>query len=290
MKLIRHGEPGRESPGVILADGRWIDASAEFLDYDEGFFACGGIESLQSWVDQGCPSGLEIDSQTRLGTPIARPSKLLCVGKNYLDHAKEFGGGVPDEPVLFMKATSAYSGPFDDVVLPPLCQKLDYEVELALVIGKTAKQVSEEEAMGYIAGYSVLCDYSERAWQKERCGQWVKGKSADTFAPMGPCLVTADELPDPHSLCLWTKVNGDKRQNGWSGNMMFNVPYLMSYISQFMTLLPGDIIATGTPSGVGMGMNPPQYLSAGDQVEMGVEGVGVIRQRIIPQSGLASSG
>lgn len=281
MKLIRHGEPGRESPGVILDDGRLVDASSEFRDFDEGFFACGGLESLRSWVDDGCPGGTTVVSDVRRGAPVARPSKLICVGKNYFDHAKEFGGGVPDEPVLFMKATTACSGPYDDVVIPANCHKLDYEVELAVVISQTARNVPDQDAMNYVAGYTILCDYSERAWQKEHCGQWVKGKSLDGFAPFGPCLVTADELQDPHSLCLWTKVNGDKRQNGWSGNMMFSVPYLVSYISTYMTLLPGDIIATGTPAGVGMGMDPPQYLSVGDHVEMGIKEIGSIAQRVI---------
>ncbi|MGB2011684.1 MAG: fumarylacetoacetate hydrolase family protein [Akkermansiaceae bacterium] len=281
MKLIRHGDPGRESPGVMLVDGSMIDASAEFLDYDEGFFACGGLESLQSWVEDGCPGGSVIDTDVRIGAPVTRPSKLVCVGKNYVDHAKEFGGGVPEEPVLFMKATTACSGPYDDVIIPPHCHKLDYEVELGVVISQTAKHIDESEAMDHIAGYTVLCDYSERAWQKEHCGQWVKGKSLDTFAPFGPCLATVDEVPDPHSLFLWTKVNGEKRQNGWSGNMMFSVPYVVSYISKFMTLLPGDIIATGTPSGVGMGMNPPHYLAVGDHVELGIRGIGQIGQRVI---------
>ena len=284
MKLIRHGDPGRESPGVILNNGRLVDASSEFRDFDEGFFACGGLESLQSWVDDGCPGGGNVDADARRGAPVARPSKLICVGKNYVDHAKEFGGGVPPEPVLFMKATTACSGPYDDVVIPADCKKRDYEVELAVVIAQTAKHIREKDAMSHVAGYTVLCDYSERAWQKERCGQWVKGKSLDTFAPFGPCLVTTDELPDPHSLCLWTKVNGDKRQNGWSGNMMFSIHYLVSYISKYMTLLPGDITATGTPAGVGMGMNPPHYLSVGDQVELGIKEVGSIRQRIITEA------
>lgn len=260
-----------------------MDASDEFLDFDEGFFACGGLESLRSWVDDGCLGGRELSADTRLGSPVARPSKLVCVGKNYMDHAKEFGGGVPDEPVLFMKATTACCGPYDDVILPTGSQKLDYEVELALVIGKTSRNIRERDAIDHVAGYTILCDYSERAWQKERCGQWVKGKSSDTFAPFGPCLVTTDELSDPQCLCLWTKVNGEKRQNGWSGDMMFGVAYLVSYISQFMTLLPGDIIATGTPAGVGMGMTPPRYLSAGDQVELGIEGIGTMRQRVIPE-------
>ena len=284
MMLIRHGEPGRERPGVILSNGKRIDASDEFREFDEGFFACGGLESLRSWIDDGCQGGREIASDVRLGAPVTRPSKLVCVGKNYADHAKEFGGGVPDEPVLFMKATTACCGPFDDVILPTGSKKLDYEVELAIIIGKTARNVREDESIGYIAGYTILCDYSERAWQKEHSGQWVKGKSSDTFAPFGPYLVTTDELTEPQSLCLWTKVNGEKRQNGWSGDMMFGVAHLVSYISKFMTLLPGDIIATGTPAGVGMGMTPPRFLSAGDQVELGIEGIGTMRQRVIPEA------
>jgi len=281
MKLIRHGEAGHESPGILQQDGTIIDASGEFREFDEGFFGCGGLDSLRTWVDAGCPGGHVVDPDTRLGAPIARPSKLVCVGKNYSDHAKEFGGGVPDEPVLFMKASTACCGPFDEVVIPPGCQKLDYEVELALVIGKTTSNITEKESISHLAGYTVICDYSERDWQKEHCGQWVKGKSADTFAPLGPCVITTDQLTDPQSLCLWTKVNGEKRQNGWSGNMMFSVAYLVSYISKFMTLLPGDVIATGTPAGVGMGMTPPRFLSAGDQVEQCIEGIGCMRQRVI---------
>lgn len=281
MRLIRHGEPGSESPGVLLQDGRMVDASAEFLAYDEGFFACGGMESLRAWVDGGCDGGLEIRRDVRLGSPVSRPSKVVCVGKNYVDHAKEFGGGVPDEPVLFMKASTACCGPHDDVVLPAGCRKLDYEVELAVIVGRTCRHVPETGAVDCIAGFTVMCDYSERAWQKEHSGQWVKGKSSDTFAPLGPCLVTPDELPDPSSLCLWTKVNGEKRQNGWSGDMMFSIPFLVSYISRFMTLLPGDVIATGTPAGVGMGMTPPRFLSPGDQVELGIEGIGTISQRVV---------
>ncbi len=284
MRLIRHGEAGSECPGIILPDGKMVDASAEFLSFDEGFFACGGLESLRSWVDAGCPNGIEINRNVRLGSPVKRPSKIVCVGKNYADHAREFGGGVPDEPVLFMKASTACCGPNDDVIIPPGCEKLDYEVELAVIIGKTCRHISEHDAAKYIAGYTIMCDYSERAWQKEHSGQWVKGKSSDTFAPMGPCMVTADELADSASLSLWTKVNGETRQNGWSGDMMFTVPYLVSYISRFMTLLPGDVIATGTPAGVGMGFSPPRYLSAGDQVEQGIEGIGSMCQRVIPDA------
>jgi 2,4-didehydro-3-deoxy-L-rhamnonate hydrolase len=281
MKLIRFGEEGCEEPGVLLDDGRMLDASGEFSDYDEGFFAMGGIDSLQEWVEDGCPGGTEIDPLARLGPCVGRPSKLVCIGKNYFEHAKELGEGIPTEPTIFMKATSAWSGPTDDVIIPRGSTKLDYEVELALVIGRTASYVDERESLDYIAGYSTFCDFSERAFQKEMGGQWTKGKSADSFAPMGPWLVTADQVPDPQKLHLWCRVNGDIRQNGWTGDMMFSVRQLVSYVSRFMTLLPGDVIATGTPAGVAMGMTPPQYLQAGDFVECGVENLGELAQRVV---------
>jgi 2-keto-4-pentenoate hydratase/2-oxohepta-3-ene-1,7-dioic acid hydratase in catechol pathway len=280
MRLIRFGDEGREEPGVLLADGRRIDASGEFLDYDEGFFGSGGMEALAEWVADGFPGGTEVDPLVRLGPPVQRPSKIVCVGQNYLEHAKEFGADLPTEPVLFMKATSAWNGPQDEVVIPRYARKLDYEVELAFVIGRQASYVSEKEALSHVAGYSVFCDFSERAFQKDMGGQWTKGKSADTFAPMGPCLVTPDEVK-PQKLRLWTTVNGELRQNGWTGDMLFSVKQIISYISRFMTLLPGDVVATGTPSGVAMGMNPPQYLQAGDCVECGVEGLGELRHRIV---------
>jgi 2-keto-4-pentenoate hydratase/2-oxohepta-3-ene-1,7-dioic acid hydratase in catechol pathway len=198
-----------------------------------------------------------------------------------MEHAKEMGGEIPTEPVLFMKATTAWSGPYDDVEIPVNALKLDYEVELAVVIGKTAKNISEEDAMSHVAGYSVFCDYSERAFQKDHGGQWTKGKSCDSFAPMGPFLVTSDEIADPQELRLWCKVNGEIRQNSWTKDMLFGVKHMVSYISRFMTLLPGDVIATGTPSGVAMGMNPPRYLQAGDLVECGVEHLGEMTQRVV---------
>ena len=281
MKLIRYGEPGREEPGIILEDGRRIDAGGQFHDYDEGFFALGGLEALQAWVEDGCPDGQEIPPDVRLGPPVDRPSKIVCVGKNYLDHAQEFGEGIPTEPVLFLKATTSWSGPFDDVVNPAGATKLDYEVELAVVIGRTASSVKEEHALDHVAGYSVFCDYSERAFQKEMGGQWTKGKSCDSFGPMGPWLVPASQVADPQGLRLWSKVNSELRQNGWTGDMLFSVRHLVSYISRFMTLLPGDVIATGTPGGVGMGMKPPRYLTPGDSVELGIEGVGEMRQRVV---------
>lgn len=281
MKLIRFGEAGREEPGVLLPDGRRIDASGEFSDYDEGFFAMGGIESLQEWIADGCPGGSEVDPMARLGPCVSRPSKLVCIGKNYLEHALELGGGLPSEPTIFMKATSAWSGPTDDVIIPRGSTKLDYEVELALVIGRTTSYVDERESLDCIAGYATFCDFSERAFQNEMGGQWTKGKSADSFAPMGPWLVTGDQIADPQKLRLWCKVNGDTRQNGWTGDMLFSVRQLVSYVSRFMTLLPGDVIATGTPSGVAMGMKPPRFLQAGDFVECGVESLGELAQRVV---------
>lgn len=281
MRLIRFGDSGREEPGVLLPDGRRVDASGEFHDYDEGFFASGGLEGLAEWVADGCPGGALIDPAARLGPPVNRPSKIVCVGKNYLDHAKEMGGEIPSEPVLFMKASSAWSGPHDDVIIPRGGTKMDYEVELALVIGRTASCIDELEAMDHVAGYSVFCDYSERSFQLESGGQWTKGKSADSFAPMGPWLVTGDEVTDPQKLRLWCKVNGELRQNSWTGDMMCSVRQLVAYISRFMTLLPGDVIATGTPAGVALGMSPPRYLQAGDFVECGIEGLGELAQRVV---------
>ena len=280
MKLIRYGEVGFEKTAVVIG-GEIIDAGGVSQYFDEDFFTRGGMTALESWIEGGCVGGTEILDKVRVGAPIARPSKIVCVGKNYAEHAKEFSGEVPTEPVLFMKATSSYSGPFDEVETPVGSTHLDYEVELAVVIGKKAKNVTEESAAEYIAGYSVIGDYSEREFQKQRCGQWTKGKSADTFAPMGPHLVSCDEVGDVGDLPIWTKVNGEMRQNANTSDMVFSVPYLVSYISQFMTLLPGDVIATGTPSGVGMGMLPPRYLQSGDLVEMGIDGIGEIAQRIV---------
>jgi 2,4-didehydro-3-deoxy-L-rhamnonate hydrolase len=224
---------------------------------------------------------VEVDPLIRLGPPVDRPSKIVCIGKNYIEHAKELNEGIPIEPAIFLKASSAWSGPQDDVIIPKGSTKLDYEVELAVVIGRTASYVEEVDSMEYVAGYSVFCDYSERAFQKEMGGQWTKGKSADSFAPMGPCLVTPDEVVDPQHLRLWCKVNGELRQNGWTGDMLCSVRQLIAYVSRFMTLLPGDVLSTGTPGGVAMGMTPPRYLEAGDYVECGVEGLGELAQRVV---------
>lgn len=266
---------------MLLDDGRRIDVSGQFHDYDEGFFAFGGLEALGSWVRDGCPDGEEIPPGARLGPPIERPSKIVCIGKNYLDHAREFDAEIPVEPILFLKANSAWSGPYDEVIRPRGARKLDYEVELAVVIGRHARDIDEHEALRHVAGYSVFNDYSEWAFQKEHGGQWTKGKSGDSFAPMGPWLVPAREVPDPQGLRLWCKVNGLIRQNGWTGDMLFPVAFLLAYVSRFMSLLPGDVVATGTPGGVGMGMKPPRYLTPGDCVEAGIEGLGEMRQRVV---------
>ena len=287
MKIMRFGDVGFEKT-VVEVEGKMIDVGGVFQQFDEAFFARGGMAALESWVRDGCEGGREITEELkglRVAPPIGRPSKIVCVGQNYAEHAKEFGGDVPTEPVLFLKATSSYSGPFDEVETPIGSTHLDYEVELAIVISKTAKNVSELDAEEYIAGYSILGDYSEREFQKHRCGQWTKGKSADSFGPMGPCLVSKDEMGDVANLRIWTKVNGELRQNANTSDMIFKVPFLVSYISQFMTLLPGDVIATGTPSGVGMGMNPPQYLRSGDLVEMGIDGIGVMAHRVVAARG-----
>jgi 2,4-diketo-3-deoxy-L-fuconate hydrolase len=277
MLLIRHGQPGHEKPGIVL-DGYRYDLSPFGEDYDEKFFASDGLARLAAFVDVQRELLLPIPPTTRLGPPVARPSKIVCAGLNYTDHAEEMGLGFPTEPVIFLKATSALSGPNDDIILPKNSEKTDWEVELAVVIRKRASYVSEADALGYVAGYVLLNDVSERAYQLERGGTWDKGKGCDTFAPLGPWLATPDELINPARLKLWLSVNGEKVQNGNTANLIFSVPYLISYISQFMTLLPGDVISTGTPAGVGSGLKPPRYLAAGDVVELGIEGLGTSRQ------------
>jgi 2-keto-4-pentenoate hydratase/2-oxohepta-3-ene-1,7-dioic acid hydratase in catechol pathway len=279
MKLIRFGQPGQEKPGLQLADGRWIDASAFGQDYTEDFFASGGLDKLSSWAVANAATAPTVDPSTRLGPCIARPSKIVCIGLNYVDHAKESGMDIPKEPILFFKSTSSLVGPNDDVVIPKGSEKTDWEVELAIVIGTKATYVSEADALDYVAGYCLHNDYSERAFQLERGGQWVKGKSCDTFAPLGPFLATKDEIADPHNLKLWLKVNGVTRQNSSTNQLIFNVPQVVSYISQFMTLLPGDVISTGTPPGVGLGFKPPIFLQPGDVVELGIEGLGTSSQK-----------
>ncbi|WP_396590977.1 fumarylacetoacetate hydrolase family protein [Allomuricauda sp. R78024] len=281
MKLIRFGAKDNEKPGVELNDKTRLDVSGFVNDFDEDFFGGNGLTQLEAWLGKNgheCPI---VKEDVRLGPPIKRPSKIVCVGLNYAQHAAESGMDVPKEPVLFFKATSAIAGPNDDVIIPKGSQKTDWEVELAFVIGKKASYVDEENAMAHIAGYVLHNDYSEREYQLEREGQWVKGKSCDTFAPLGPYLVTKDEIKNPHNLDLWLKLNGETMQDSNTSDFVFDIPELVSYISQFMTLLPGDIVSTGTPFGVGLGLNPPKYLNPGDVVELGIDGLGTSKQHII---------
>jgi 2,4-diketo-3-deoxy-L-fuconate hydrolase len=280
VRLIRFGAPGAEIPGLLLPDGTRIDASAFGEDYNEAFFGGDGLERLSRWLAGNARRAPVIPDTIRLGPPIARPSKIVCIGLNYRDHARETGAQIPAEPVIFFKATSAVVGPNDDVIIPKTSTKTDWEVELAVVIGRRASYVTEGDAMRHVAGYVLHNDYSERSFQLERGGQWVKGKSCDTFAPLGPFLATTDELPDVANLRMWLKVNGTMKQNGTSADMVFGVPYLVSYVSQFMSLLPGDMISTGTPAGVGLGHTPPVYLEDGDEVELGIDGLGSSRQRL----------
>lgn len=282
MKLVRFGETGRERPGLQLATGEQIDASALTTDYDESFFSSGGLAELERWASVEARRAPRIAPGDRLGPPIRRPSKIVCVGLNFRDHAAESGMALPTEPVIFFKATTSLSGPHDQVVIPRGATKLDWEVELAVVIGSRASYVDERQALSHVAGYALHNDYSERAFQLERGGQWVKGKSADSFAPLGPWLATRDEIPDPHQLGMWLAVNGETMQKSSTANMIFGVEMLVSYVSQFMTLLPGDVISTGTPAGVGLGMKPePRYLQPGDVVSLGIDGLGSSSQRVV---------
>jgi 2-keto-4-pentenoate hydratase/2-oxohepta-3-ene-1,7-dioic acid hydratase in catechol pathway len=280
MKLIRFGPAGAERPGVQLPDGRRIDASAFGEDYDERFFGGDGLARLARWVSGEGTNAPVVAADVRLGSPVARPSKIVCVGLNYRDHARESGMAEPAEPVLFFKSTTAIVGPNDDVIIPKGSTKTDWEVELAVVIGKRASYVTEADAMNHVAGYVLHNDYSERVFQLERGGQWVKGKSCDTFAPLGPFVATPDEIGDVHDLKLWLTVNGERKQDGSTRDLVFGVPMLVSYISQFMTLLPGDVISTGTPAGVAMGHKPVRFLQPGDIVELGIDGLGSSRQRL----------
>lgn len=284
MKLIRFGALGKEQPGVQLQEGTRLDVSQFIQDYNEAFFGTGGIEKLKVWLEKNKDHCPKVPDTVRLGAPMARPSKIICVGLNYAKHAEESGMEPPKEPVLFFKASSAIVGPYDDIRLPKGSTKTDWEVELAIVVGKKASYVSESEALTHVAGYVLHNDVSERAFQIERSGQWVKGKSCDTFAPLGPYIATADEIKDPNNLRLWLKLNGKRVQDSSTSDFIFNIQQVISYISQFMTLLPGDIISTGTPSGVGLGFDPPTYLTPGDEVELGVEGLGVSKQKVVAYS------
>jgi 2,4-diketo-3-deoxy-L-fuconate hydrolase len=280
MKLIRFRENGKEKPGIIL-DDKLCDASSFGEDYNETFFETDGLNRLQRFVESHKAQLKELAKDITLAAPFARPSKIVCIGLNYADHAKETGAPVPPEPVIFFKSTTALVGPNDNIVIPKNSKKTDWEVELAVVIGKKASYVEEADAMDYVAGYCLHNDVSEREFQLERNGTWDKGKGCNTFAPIGPFLATRDEVKDVDKLRLWLSVNGQMMQDGNTANFIFKIPYLISYVSQFMTLLPGDVISTGTPAGVGLGMNPQVYLKAGDVVELGIDGLGTSKQQVV---------
>ena len=277
MKLIRFGNPGEEKPGLVIEDRRY-DVSHLVDDYNAEFWGSDGIASLAQRLEGDTLK--EVAEEVRWGTPLARPGKVICIGLNYIDHAAETGMPTPSEPVVFFKATSSMIGPYDDVIIPRGSEKTDWEVELAVVIGKKASYVEEAEALHHVAGYVLHNDISERAFQIERGGQWVKGKSCDTFAPIGPWIATPDEIGNVDDLRLWLTVNGEKYQDGSSSNLIFKIPFIIHYLSQFMSLEPGDIISTGTPAGVGMGMNPPFYLKDGDVMELGIDGLGTSKQNV----------
>ena len=277
MKLLRHGPVGAEKPGMLHSDGTVRDLTGVVADIGGDVLSDAGIAALRA-VDAGA---LPVVSGARLGPCVAGTGKFICIGLNYADHAAESGLTVPPEPVIFMKATSAIFGPFDQVLIPRTSEKTDWEVELAVIIGTRAKYVSVENALAHVAGYAVTNDVSERAFQTERSGQWTKGKSCDTYGPIGPWLVTRDEVADPQKLSMWLKVNGQTEQDGSTATMVYGVAFLVSYLSQFMTLHPGDVISTGTPPGVGMGKKPPRYLKHGDVVELGIDGLGSQKQTFV---------
>jgi 2,4-didehydro-3-deoxy-L-rhamnonate hydrolase len=285
MKLIRWiDDNNKVKPGVVVND-TFYDASSFGEDYNENFFETDGLNRLQQFVQNNQSQLTQLAAEVKLAAPVARPSKIVCIGLNYIDHARETGAAIPQEPIVFFKSTTSLVGPNDNLIIPKNSTKTDWEVELAVVIGKKATYVEESEAMQYVAGYCLHNDYSERAYQLERGGQWVKGKSCDTFAPLGPFLATPDELGDINNLKMWLTVNGQTMQDGTTADLIFKIPFLISYVSQFMTLLPGDVISTGTPAGVGLGMNPQVYLKAGDVVELGIEGLGQSRQVAVAYNG-----
>jgi ureidoglycolate lyase len=278
MKLLRHGPAGHEKPGLLDRDGKIRDLSGIVSDIDGETLAPAALDRLR----RTDPASLPLVAGTpRLGPCVGSVSKIVAIGLNYRLHAQEAGAAIPSEPIFFMKAPSSISGPNDDVIIPKGSQKTDYEVELGIVIGSLARHVSRADVRKHVAGYCVVNDVSEREFQIERGGQWTKGKSADTFCPIGPWLVTGDEVSDPGKLALWTEVNGERRQNSNTGDLIFGVDEIVSYVSQFMTLLPGDVIPTGTPSGVGMGFKPPQFLKPGDRMRLSVEGLGEQNQRLV---------
>ncbi|QGK76143.1 fumarylacetoacetate hydrolase family protein [Flavobacterium sp. SLB02] len=277
MKLIRFGAAGQEKAGVLINDKR-IDVSSVVTDYNEAFFENDGLAKLEEALKNNT-SFPEVSNDIRLGSPVARPSKIICIGLNYVDHCEETGAAIPEEPIIFFKSTTSLCGPNDNLIIPKNSDKTDWEVELAFVVGKKASYVAEEDALDYLAGYCLLNDYSERAFQIERGGQWAKGKGCDTFAPLGPILATADEIEDVNNLSMWLTVNGKKFQNSNTSNLIFKIPFLIHYLSQFMTLLPGDVVSTGTPPGVGLGIKPdPVYIKPGDVIELGIEGLGTSKQ------------
>ncbi|WP_264551950.1 fumarylacetoacetate hydrolase family protein [Flavobacterium sp. N2038] len=281
MKLIRFGEAGKEKPGVLIDEKRF-DVSSIVTDYNEAFFEENGLEKLKKALESN-PVLPEVDASVRLGSPVARPSKIICIGLNYVDHCRETNAPIPTEPIIFFKSTTSLCGPNDDLIIPKNSEKTDWEIELAFVVGKKASYVEEADALDYVAGYALLNDYSERAFQIERGGQWAKGKGCDTFAPLGPFLATQDEIADVNNIPMWLTVNGKTFQNSNTSNLVFKIPFLVHYLSQFMTLLPGDIISTGTPPGVGLGIKPePLYLKAGDVVELGMDGLGSSKQLAVP--------
>jgi len=284
MKLIRHGEVNKEKTGVII-DNAMYDTSAFGEDYNEHFFETEGLKRLQQFIESNKGKLQRITDGVRLGSPVARPSKIVCIGLNYADHAKESGAKLPSEPIIFLKSTTSLVGPNDSIVIPKNSKKTDWEVELAVVMEKKANYVNETEAINYVAGYCLHNDVSEREFQLERQGTWDKGKGCDTFAPLGPWLVTKDEIKDVDNLNLWLTVNDHSMQNGTTANLIFKIPFLVSYVSQFMTLLPGDVISTGTPAGVGLGMNPQVYLRPGDVVELGIDGLGTAKQKVVAYNG-----
>lgn len=277
MKLIRFGEAGKEKPGILIGEKRF-DVSSIVTDYNEAFFEENGLEKLKTALASN-PSLPEVDASVRLGSPVARPSKIICIGLNYVDHCLETNAPIPAEPIIFFKSTTSLCGPNDDLIIPKGSEKTDWEIELAFVVGKKASYVEEVDALDYVAGYALLNDYSERAFQIERGGQWAKGKGCDTFAPLGPFLATQDEIADVNNIPMWLTVNGKKFQNSNTSNLVFKIPFLVHYLSQFMTLLPGDVISTGTPPGVGLGIKPePIYIKEGDVIELGMEGLGSSKQ------------
>ena len=279
MKLTRFYENGAIVPGVLVSEDEILNCADFGEDWGEAFFENNGLKRLEKFLQELGNSLPRVDSEGVILAPaVARPSKIVCIGLNYASHAEEAGMEAPSEPVVFFKATTAWAGPNDDIVIPRDSNKTDWEVELAVVIGKRAKYVSEDEALNYVAGYGVHNDYSEREWQLERGGQWVKGKSADTYAPFGPYLATSDEVSNPNDLRLWLNLNGEQLQDGSTSDFIFNIQQVVSYLSRYMTLLPGDVISTGTPAGVGLGFDPPMYLKEGDVVELGIDGLGMQKQ------------